>query len=97
MNLLTELKKYLGSGGFIDIKPNTEKTIAFGNTFVTYTRLWGRCNISDDAALLAFDAPLPTFAGTKFLVPFSGTINAVTITSVEILAETSLGRHQIYP
>lgn len=99
MKLLSLLTEYLGGGGYVQITPNTPKELVFGDKKLNFKELWGRVDISADKAILEFDEvkPLPTFATTVFFVPVSGTISGLEITDEKILANTSLGQHQIWP
>lgn len=99
MQLLTMLTEYLGGGGYVQITPNTPKELVFGDKTLLFKELWGRVDISADKAVLEFDSikPKPTFNTKVFGVPVSGTINGLEITDEKILANTSLGQHQIWP
>lgn len=99
MKLFTLLSEYLGGGGYIQISPNTPKELVFGSKVLNFKELWGRVNVSADKATLEFDdvKPLPTFKTKVLFVEVNGTINGLEITDDKILANTSLGQHQIWP
>lgn len=99
MRLLTLLTEYLGGGGYLQITPNTPKEVVFGDKVLTFKELWGRVDISQDSAILEFDAikPLPAFKTKVLGFEVTGTISGLEITDEKVLANTSLGQHQIWP
>ena len=99
MKLLSLLSEYLGGGGYVQITPNTPKELVFGDKVLNFKELWGRVDVSTSQAHLEFDTvkPKPTFKTSVLGIEVSGTINGLEIFDEKILANTSLGQHQIWP